>query len=68
MSKVLKFFRDFKKKSKFFPIEKVNEKWKFRFGVLEKTLNVFPMKKSMKNENFAKTTKDFPIKKCEFAC
>ena len=25
------------------------------------------MKKSMKNENFAKTTKDFPIKKCEFA-
>ena len=27
-----------------------------------------PMKKSIKNENFAKkTTKDFPIKKCEFA-
>ena len=66
MSKVLKFFRDFKKKSKIFPIEKVNEKWKFRFGVLEKTSKIFPMKKSMKNENFAKTTKDFPIKKCEF--
>ena len=67
MSKMLKFFRDLKKKSKIFPIEKVNDKWKFRFGVLEKTSKIFPMKKSMNNENFAKTTKDFPIKKCEFA-
>ena len=67
MSKVLKIFRGLKKKSKNSPIEKVNEKWKFRFGVLEKTLKFFPMKKSMKNENFAKTTKDFPIKNCEFA-
>ena len=67
MSEMSIFFSRLKKTSKKFPIEKVNEKWKFRFGVLEKTSKIFPMKKSMKIENFAKTTKDFPIKKCEFA-
>ena len=42
-----------------------NENFALEFG--KKTSKIFPMKKSMKNENFAKTTKDFPIKKCEFA-
>ena len=33
MSKMSNFFRDLKKTSKHFPIEKVNEKWKFRLWV-----------------------------------
>ena len=67
MSKMSKLFSRLKKKTKFFPIEKVNEKWKFRFCVWKKTTNIFPMKMSVKYENFAcefgKTSKMFPMKK-----
>ena len=69
MSKMLKFFRDLNKKSNNFPIEKVNEKWKFRFGVLKKNIENFSYEKVNEKWKFRKkTTKDFPIKKCEFAC
>ena len=41
-----------------------NENFACEFG---KTSKMFPMKKQ-KNDILWKTTKDFPIKKCEFAC
>ena len=48
------FLRNLKKTSKIFPIEKVNEKWKFPFGIRKKTSKFFPMKKSMKNKKIVK--------------